>query len=87
MLILEQTSSSNSFYEQFEKSLNSVYISEEEEYDATAEERKKVRERIISAYFADMSSEPPKPKLIRKPTVTYEKVVRHSIKQIKNHKA
>jgi hypothetical protein len=81
MLIVEKTDSSisNSFFNQFEKSLNTVY---------NAVELTPTTSGILSipTTVYDMGETAPKPKLIRKKVIVYEKVVRHGIKQIKNHK-
>ena len=81
MLIVEKADSSvsNSFYTQFEKSLDTVY---------NAVELTPTTSGILSVPTTvyDMGEPVPRPKLIRKKVVVYEKVVRHGIKQTKHHK-
>ena len=83
MLIVEKTDSSvsNSFFNQFEKSLNTVYNSVSMELVPTTS-------GILSipTTVCDIRETVPKPKLIRKKAIVYEKVIRHGIKHIKNHK-
>ena len=83
MLIVEKTDSSisNSFYTQFEKSLDTVYNSVSMEIVPATSGILSVPTTVF-----DMGETAPRPKLIRKKVIVYEKVVRHGIKQIKNRK-
>ena len=81
MLIVEKVDSSyfTSFLDQFEKSLDSVYNSVTMDLTPTTG-------AITVPTVCATQETAPRPKLIRKKVVVYEKVVRHGIKQVKNHK-